>query len=88
MPLTVDRVVTTEDRHAVILRIGPGRGAVGQRFGEEEQRASRTAVGFPNARIGIVDRFGRGIDPFVGARDQERAARSLDYWIQLPDHAY
>ena len=36
VPFAVDRVVTTEDRHPIILRIGPGGGTVGQCLGEEE----------------------------------------------------
>ncbi len=88
VPLAVDRVVATEDRHPVILRVRPGGGAVGQRFGEEEQRARRAAVGFPDAGIGVVDRVRRGIDPFVGAGDEERAARPFDDRVQFPDHAH
>lgn len=69
VPFAVDGVVAAKDRHPVIFRVCPGGGAVGQRFGKEEQRTGGTAVGFPQRRVGVHQRVRRGKDAFMRAAD-------------------
>ena len=87
VPLAVDSVVATEDRDATVLLVGPQRGAVGQRFGEDEQGASRTGIGVPERRVAVVDGWGGWEHGFVAAGDEQGAALALFYGGQLPDRA-
>ena len=87
VPLTIDRVVTTENSETVVLLVRPRVCAMCQRFGEKEERTGRTLIRIPDRRILTPNGVGRGVDGFMTRRNKERAALSIFDGVKFPNDA-